>query len=470
MAVQERRVCNVALPPRSTGYEASKIRPRTGGGKSAALQMVRACVVGLVVSLMAPFAGAAGFLTHGPFLGHTDHEWSYIWARFTEPGKYKITCRKEGDEKISRALMGFAEAENDNCVVWTIALPEPDSKYFYTILTVSGDVLVEGPEYYFQTPPAMDTPQVANFAVGSCANDKRFKEQPAWAAMQDAGAQGIVLLGDTPYIDSTDLEVQRTRYREFYEHPDVRPILQHIPFWGTWDDHDFGKNNTDGNVPGKENSRKAFTEYHPMRQMGLADQGVFTSFRQGPIEFILLDTRWAAGTEPSMWDEKKPGLLGNVQWQWLTKKLIESTAPFKVICSGMVWNDAVPEDKPDCWARYPHEREALFKFLGLREISGVVLMSGDIHWSRAMHFDSADTVGYDLTEIVASPIANTLIESFDIDAPEVLHSAANEHSFVLLTADDTQDPPVLHATCQTATGETLFEVTRTLDDLSPKKD
>ncbi len=411
-------------------------------------------------------AGAQAFVTHGPFLGHQDHEWTYVWARMSEPGRYRIVATKAGDAQPSRVLMSQADAENDNCILWSIALPEPDSTYTYTIMS-GAETLVEGPQYAFDTPPPLDAPQVATLGVGSCANDKRFPDQPVWRAMRNAGAQGVVLLGDTPYIDSTDLSVQRERYREFYEQKDIREHLPRVPLWATWDDHDFGSNNTDGNLEGKENARKAFGEYHALRRIGLSDEGIFTSFRRGPMEFFLLDTRWAAGTEDSMWEAGKPTLLGGAQWQWLTKALKESSAPFKLICSGMVWNDAVPENKNDCWARYPHERDALFRFLGIQKITGVVLLSGDIHWSRAVRHEVADLAGYDITEIITSPLANTLIESYDVPAPEVLHSAGDENSFLLLTADTTGDTATLNADCRTAAGESLFTVKFAPNELMP---
>ena len=66
------------------------------------------------------------------------------------------------------------------------------------------------------------------------------------------------LLGDTPYIDTTDLKVQRRRYREFSaEVPAFADLVAHTPVYGTWDDHDFGRNDTDGNLEGKANSRQS---------------------------------------------------------------------------------------------------------------------------------------------------------------------------------------------------------------------
>ena len=85
----------------------------------------------------------------------------------------------------------------------------------------------------------------------------------ARAELEGFTGTALVLLGDTPYIDSTDLERQRRRYREFWSIPELRPLAASVPVYATWDDHDFATNDTVGAQPGRERSRRAFVEYHP---------------------------------------------------------------------------------------------------------------------------------------------------------------------------------------------------------------
>jgi len=106
-----------------------------------------------------------------------------------------------------------------------------------------------------------------------------------------------------------------------------------IPLWGTWDDHDFGGNDTDGNVKDKETIRKVFREYRAHHQFGENDQGIYTRFRRGPVEVFLLDARYFAQTEPSPVDPNKTTCLGRQQWNWLLKGLQQSDAPFKLIAA-----------------------------------------------------------------------------------------------------------------------------------------
>ena len=104
-------------------------------------------------------------------------------------------------------------------------------------------------------------------------------------------------------------------------------------------------------------------------------------------------------------------LLGRRQWDWLRRELVASTAEVKILACGMIWNEAVYPGKFDCWMAYPYERHALFRFLGENNISGVVLIGGDIHLSRTLVHPTRELVGYErigggyVTAIVRGDVA-----------------------------------------------------------------
>ena len=56
-----------------------------------------------------------------------------------------------------------------------------------------------------------------------------------------------------------------------------------------------------------------------------------------------------------------------------------------LLMTGMIWDDKKNGEKDD-WHTYRHEREAIFDFIAKNRISGCVLMSGDIHVSRALRY------------------------------------------------------------------------------------
>lgn len=394
-------------------------------------------------------------ITHGPFIGHTTPRSVSIWARCSHVGLYLATAAKVGSHKQVTAV-ARSKPENDHCVVWKLEGLQPDERYRYR-LSFAGRVLFKGAEFHFTTPPSHDEPSTTRIAFGSCAAEDEGTAG-VWRHMAAVEPDAVVLLGDTPYIDSTDLDVQRSRYAEFFSVAAMRSLLRATPFYATWDDHDFGRNDTNGRLPGKHNSRKAFVEYHANAFYGDSRHGIYTNFRRGGVEVFLLDTRYFAATEPSPFDCDKPTLLGKAQWDWLQKELKASSADFKVLACGMIWNEATRPNKRDHWMAYPHERAALFEFIGTNDIRGVVLVGGDIHRSRLLRHSTAGVAGYDIPELITSPMHHHIIEAANAPHPDLIYDSGDPNTFLLLTVDTTHDPPKLSGSFRNAAGHELFSI------------
>lgn len=409
---------------------------------------------------------AVAEITHGPFLGHITPTESSVWARASRPGEFKLSVRRPGGRIVAHNT-AVAKGDSDLCMVWTVDSLQPNMEYVYQI-DCPGPVSIGGPEYRFKTPTCDQVPGVVRLAFGSCAKEDSGTAR-VWDRMQRSKADAIILLGDTPYIDSTELATQRRRYGEFAAAPAMRRVLAGTPWYATWDDHDFGRNDTDGRLEGKDNSRRAFVEYHANPSYGDGKQGVYTKFRRGPVEVFLLDTRSFAATEPSPFAADKPTLLGRTQWRWLKRELARSTAQFKILACGMIWNGATRPNKPDHWMSYPHEREALFRFIGEHRIAGVVLVGGDIHRSRALRYPTESSAGYPITELITSPMHGSVIEAANAPHPNLLHDAGEPYSFLLLTVDSTCTPARAHAQILNADGREIFSVTLLENDLTRAK-
>lgn len=280
-------------------------------------------------------------------------------------------------------------------------------------------------------PSAAQDPATSttHLVFGSCAREDRATAR-SWRAIRSVGPDALVLLGDTPYIDSTDLETQRRRYREFAAVPEFAALVAQTKLYSTWDDHDFGRNDTDGRID-NGNARKAFLEHRSHAGTGDGDRGIYTKFRMGPIEVFLLDTRTFAATEPSPFRRHAASLLGGAQWTWLRDGLEASTAPFKLLACGMIWNGATRPGKLDHWGSYPHERAALFRFVGEKNISGVFLVGGDIHRSRVVRHDEAlELAGYAIHEFITSPLHGGVIESANAPHPGLVADFGAPNAFL----------------------------------------
>ena len=435
----------------------------------AGAALVRRVVATLTGRFTAAYAAlgtprsAQSAITHGPFVGHLTPTTAMVWARCSRAGVYRLTARGIS-ERAGLTATAEATADNDMCVVWRVTGLQAETRYSYEV-TYGGQQLLSDEAAFFVTPSDLDAPTVTRLTIGSCAREDPGSSA-VWRRMSALQPHAVVLLGDTPYIDSTVLDVQRTRYGEFAAVADFASLLRNTPLYATWDDHDFGLNDTDGQLDGKTNSRRAFIEYHANPSYGDGEHGIYTKFRRGGVEVFLLDARYFAGTEPSPVATDQPTLLGRQQWEWLRRELGASTAPFKLLASGMIWNGAVRPGKPDHWDSYPHEREALIRFIGEERISGVLLVGGDIHRTRVLRYETTETAGYPMTELITSPIHASVIDAADAPHPALVHDSGEPNSFLLITVDTTLNPPTLVAQFQNAAGRELYALSLTTEDLS----
>ena len=319
-------------------------------------------------------------------------------------------------------------------------------------------LLIIGLVCSLQSPEDGGASERVKIAFGSCANEKEGSSL-VWNQMAKEDLTALVLLGDTPYIDTTDLEVQRKRYKEFAEVLPFAQLVSKVPLYSTWDDHDFGRNDTDGNLAGKENSRQAFIEHRNNPSYGENDQGIYTKFSQGDVTIFLLDTRWFAKTEGN---SNNPTLLGAQQWEWLERELNESKTTFNVIACGMVFNNSVRPGKSDCWGKYPVEYARLLSLIKKSAPKTAVLVGGDVHWSRLLKHETKSKVGYDLHEFVTSPIHEKLIEAANPPDDRLLFSRGEVNSFLLMEIIENQEedlPPQLRFTFTNKNGEELYKRT-----------
>jgi alkaline phosphatase D len=400
----------------------------------------------------------------GPVLGHSDETTAMVWLRATDTGEFTLEVTPETGGKTVLLKEAALEA-NDLCIHWKVDGLLPGSRYRYRILhqdkVIAGDA-----GQILTTAPRADSPARVRLAISSCATEDAGS-RAVWNRMAVEQVDAVVLIGDTPYIDSTELEKQTQRHREFAAVPEYQTLLKSRPCWWTWDDHDFAGNDASGQAAGKGNTRLVFTRYRPQREFGDGTGGIYTSFRRGPVEVFMLDTRWFSMTEPSFAGSHRPTMLGAKQWEWLQKGLLSSTAPFKLLACGVIWDDKENFESDD-WGTYQHELSAIRKFIGEKAIPGVILVGGDIHASRVLQYKTKKSIGYDLVQFIASPIHGSTIPSLNVYNPDLVRSAVEPNVFLRVDADSTVSPAEFHAALINKSGEIVFSYHLTEEDLKPK--
>lgn len=373
----------------------------------------------------------------------------------------------DADEQLVKVVTEDCDAKQDFVAHFFVSGLQPATTYEYQITRISDSpkVLVKaGPEHQFTTATQQRTGDRVVVSFVSCVDVEPTK---IWKEMEKLNVDAVCLMGDTPYIDSSDLDVARKKHRQFLQMPDLARLGQTTPVVGTWDDHDFGKNNGNGlNLrEGKPRTRQAFVDYRAHDRYGNGREGVYHKMDLGALEIFFLDPRYFSQTEPSPVDGTQPTCFGWQQWEWLLQGLRESKAKFKVLAMGAIWQDKKNSETDDMFT-YWYERDALLDFIKEQQISGVTLLGGDIHVAR--HLKHPDRVGYDLHDFIISPGHERTITGLDVYHPSLLWSLVEGRQFLTVTADTRGKKPLLIAEFRQPDGKVNRRVTLTLDELTPQ--
>jgi len=359
-------------------------------------------------------------LMQGPMVGVVGPTEAKIWVRTS--GEFPVTIQYAATPDFA----SFLETEpvvvrkaDDYTAVITVSGLEPATEYIYRI-TADGI-----PDRYlkmlkplrFETAPVPGSDADLRIVFGSCPKYQDDRIQPIWQWVSHYEPDILLWIGDNVYADTLDPDIIREEYRRQRDIPALQPILHNVSHLAIWDDHDFGLNNHDRTNPIKEGAYEAFREYWANPSYGLADvKGIFFKYTWGQIDFFFLDGRWYRDPDADP-DAPDKTMLGADQFEWLKTELESSSAVFKVLVSGGGWSKAKGEFG-DSWAGFMHERNRLFDFIRDREITGIVLLSGDTHVGELNVIPWSENGGYDFYDMVSSPLAQVIPDSWIERRPE----------------------------------------------------
>jgi alkaline phosphatase D len=360
-------------------------------------------------------------LMHSPMLGAVSEDSALVWIRTT--GSYKTYVEYDRDSDFSQPQTSdviTTQKENDYCAIHRLKNLQPDTQYFYRVYVhnrVSPYFNKRAP-FSFRSASKPEKTKRFSIAFGSCSRYQEDPIQPIWNALHNWKADLFFWLGDNVYADTLDGDIIAEEYRRQREVLTLQPFLTSIPHLAVWDDHDYGLNNHDRTNPIKLDALEVFQMYWPNPSYGQPHApGVYFDYSYGGVDFFFLDIRFYRdpNTEP---DHPEKTMLGKEQLQWLQEKLQASKSPFKVLVSGSGWTKAKGMGG-DSWASFIHERDKLFTFIKENNISGVVLLSGDTHVGELNCIPFSKNGGYDLYDLVSSPIAQSPATGWITRRPEV---------------------------------------------------
>jgi alkaline phosphatase D len=224
-----------------------------------------------------------------------------------------------------------------------------------------------------------DLARIDSICFGSC--NQEDKPQPCWGPISRIDPDMFIWLGDNVYNDTKDVDVMISKYRQQANHPGYKQIVEQMPIIGTWDDHDFGENDSNSSYPMREESRQQFLNFmqEPEYSKRWDQDGVYTSYqiksKFGKVKFILLDLRFNQTPQRG----ENGDLLGENQWQWLEQELATTDADFNIIGSSISVLSASPPYTED-WDKFPTSYNRLFRLLDTYRPQGVLFIAGDKHF------------------------------------------------------------------------------------------
>jgi alkaline phosphatase D len=343
------------------------------------------------------------YLLLAPMLGHTGATDTRIWARASGAAQFSVLIGNKEDLSDGSVIKGTKIDHSSGFMtnVWIGGL-KPLSRYYYCVL-LDGKRAMSRPYPSFLTAPSNDQPARVRFAFISCVGFREADSAAGWADLATrTNIDMVFLLGDNHYANTSDALKQRSFYHEQRNSAGYRELTSHTPTYAIWDDHDYGPDNSDVTLPGKETSLKTFQEHWANPSYGEPDNpGVYFKFSRGNIDFWMLDVRYHRSPNKATNLAHKT-MLGDRQLAWLKQGLLASKAPVKIIGAGSEWQS---HGTVDSWKSFAEERDDLFAFIDTNRIRGVLLISGDRHF----------TAGYQVKgkwiEITSGPIGSSTIET-----------------------------------------------------------
>ncbi len=254
-------------------------------------------------------------------------------------------------------------------------------------------------------------------AFGSCANQD--KPMPVFKTIAKHHPDLFIFLGDNIYADTYKMRIMRKKYRKLKKNRDFKTLKKTTQIIATWDDHDYGQNDSGRHFPQKEESKKIFLRFfkEPRDSERWNHKGIYTSYlytvNTKKIQIILLDLRtfrdnlipyngsldadssYHYSLEYSPCQNEDSTLLGKEQWQWLSNELTKS-ADIRIIGSSTQF--LTQYNGYETWANFPYEQKRMLDLIKSKNVNGVFFISGDVHYAElSMRKENLNYPIYDLT-------------------------------------------------------------------------
>jgi alkaline phosphatase D len=393
-----------------------------------------------------PPAGNAA-LQNGPMLGYVEMREALVWVQTKGGALVEVEywdAEKPGERFMTAAEQTFnAVGHTAKCVAAGL---EPGRSYEYRV-RINGEWVTLPYPTTFKTQPLWQwrtDPPAFSLAAGSCAYvNETVYDRPGtpygsnhqiFTSLHRQRPDLMLWLGDNTYLREVDWYTRSGivhRYTHTRALPELQPLLASTHHYAIWDDHDFGPDNSDGAWMHKETSWEVFRAFWGNPTFGLAGQkGCATFFQYADVDFFLLDDRYYRS--PNNCKTCPRTMLGREQLDWFIAAISASKAPFKIVAIG---NQLLTTSvNGESYAHYfPAERDTILARIERENITGVVFLTGDKHFTELSALKNArGNWVYDLT---ASPLTSGVFADAatkEVNKNRVEGAITTRHNFAML--------------------------------------
>lgn len=326
-----------------------------------------------------------------------------------------------------------------------------------------------------------ENPSISTIAFASCGH--QTEPQPILSQIAKADPDLFIYLGDNIYGDTYSMDTLKMKYEMLAAKPEFQEFKEATTILATWDDHDFGWNDSGRHYPYKEASKEIFLDFfeEPEDSERRAREGIYTSYYFGEegkrVQIILLDTRtfrddlvkyngnragdtafhYQLDFSPN--DNPDSTLLGEQQWEWLEKELLKPS-DLRIIASSTQFG--ITHNGYEAWANVPQEQQKMLDLIKKTNAEGVLFISGDVHYAEISKLEEKNL--YPIYDITSSGITSTW--HFATPNENRIEGPVMENHFGLLTIDWQNNSPTVKAEVFDVSGKRRIEKVIQLSELA----
>lgn len=400
-----------------------------------------------------------------PAVGGVTSSGARIFVKTATPQSFELQLATNDAFNNPVVISDSTRVANYGSVIINVNNLQAYTKYYYRFVF---NGVIDSLKGSFKTFPQENDKQYLKIAVGSC---NYFLNSPLFQSIKNFEPDFFIHLGDWNYVPSVQgfgwdynlfPEKRAGAFPEKFNDINMKQYV--LPFSGIdyiYDD-DYSQNDSEGDNFNYDNTtvvngvpyttiqenimpagvnkgaRLAYAQYFPGYEMADSSKGIFHSFKMGNAEIFMCDVRMARtprlnafsydslNNEWSFNPDTSHSILGITQRNWLINGLKNSTADWKIIGTGLVFNKSykalinfgmylqtlaltianrqgsgmsLAYALATNWAGYPVDLEAV---LNLKDegVKNMIAISGDTHSSV---MDDGNNAG--IPELNASGLA-----------------------------------------------------------------